>query len=92
MLDQACVRDTDVVLDVGAGTGSLLIMLAARSSRARLVAVDRDRGMLAIAQRKAEKAAPVITWTQGSACRLPFSAERIDRVVTTWTLHHLTPD
>lgn len=90
MLDQARVRDGDVILDVGAGTGSLLIMLAERGCRARLIGVDRDRGMLQLAQRKANRSTPAISWAEGSACDLPFRSDRFDRILTTWMLHHLT--
>lgn len=90
LLHQAAVRDSHTVLDVGSGTGSLLVMLAKRDCRARLIGVDRDPGMLQLARVKADKACVTPAWTAGLAFSLPFGANVFDRVLTTWVLHHLT--
>lgn len=89
-LEQAAVRDGQMVLDVGSGTGSLLVMLSDRSRRAHLVGVDGDLGMIKLARRKATPSHATIAWTAGFAYCLPFRSEVFDRVLTTLVLHHLS--
>lgn len=90
ILEQAAVRDGQKVLDVGSGTGSLLIMLSDRSRRAHLVGVDGDLGMIKLARRKAASSHTTIAWTAGFAFCLPFRSKAFDRVLTTLVLHHLS--
>ena len=92
VLDQANVRDSDDVLDVGAGTGSLLILIAGRASRARLVGVDGDLGMMRLARNKAIRADAKCAWMTGMAFQLPIQSATFDKVLTTFVLHHLTTD
>lgn len=49
-------RPEDVIVDVGCGTGSLALLLLRVEPRARLVGVDPDAEVLAIARRKARAA------------------------------------
>lgn len=77
------------VLDVGAGTGSLGIMLKRLHPAATVVGVDGDPQVLAIARRKGSAAATDVTWVEAMAQRLPFERNQFDRVVTSLLLHHL---
>lgn len=90
VLDQANVRDSDDVLDVGAGTGSLVILTGRRGSRARLVGVDGDLGMVRLARGKAIRADVKCAWMTGMATELPIQSAAFDKVLTTFVLHHLT--
>lgn len=92
VLDQANVRHGDAVLDVGAGTGSLVILMARRGSRARLVGVDGDLGMVRLARNKAIGADVKCAWITGMATELPIQSATFDKVLTTFVLHHLTTD
>lgn len=89
LLDEADLRAGLRVLDVGAGTGTLLIRLARRHPGSTLTGVDPDRAVLARAQRKARRAHVPITFEQGFADRLPVPDGSVDRVLSSLMVHHL---
>jgi len=78
------------VLDVGCGTGTFAISLAASRPDAEVVGIDGDAEILAIA--KAKDGATAVDWRQGLAGTLPFGAGSIDVVTTSLVLHHLLPE
>jgi ubiquinone/menaquinone biosynthesis C-methylase UbiE len=78
------------VLDVGCGTGTFALALAAARPDARITAIDGDPEALALARAKA--GATTITWTEGPATALPgVEDSSADAVVLSLVLHHLTP-
>jgi ubiquinone/menaquinone biosynthesis C-methylase UbiE len=78
------------VVDVGAGTGTLAIALAAERPDIHVVAVDGDQKVLTLARRKV--AANLVQWRPGLADELPLAGASADRVVMSLLLHHLGPD
>ncbi|MEW9547339.1 class I SAM-dependent methyltransferase [Nonomuraea sp. NPDC050783] len=54
-------RPDDVIVDVGCGTGSQVLLLSRIEPRARLIGVDPDPDVLAVAQRKAGTASAAST-------------------------------
>jgi len=78
------------VVDVGSGTGTLAIALAAARPDVHVVAVDGDPNVRTLAQRKA--GADRVQWRQGLAGELPLADTSADRVVMSLLLHHLGPD
>lgn len=68
------------VADLGAGTGVLALGAATRSP-ARVVAVERDPGALAVARENEPRVAPDVgvDWVRGDATRPPLA--RVDTVV-----------
>jgi SAM-dependent methyltransferase len=83
------VADHDV-LDLGCGTGTLAIMTAERVPGARVVGLDVDPAILALARRKVARSGARVTLAEGSATAPPFSPASFDRVLSTLVLHHLT--
>ena len=78
------------LLDVGCGTGTFAIALAAARPDAEITGVDGDPEALTIARAKA--GATTITWSEGLATALPGIADAsADAVVMSLLLHHLTP-
>ena len=78
------------IVDVGAGTGTLAIALAARRPDAQVIAIDGDPEVLRLARRK--PGAERVSWRQGLAGGLELEDAGIDAVVMSLLLHHLEPD
>ena len=76
------------VVDVGCGTGTLAIALAAAG--AEVVGVDGDPEVLALARGK--PGAEAVQWRKGPATALPLAGESAERVVMSLLLHHLATD
>jgi ubiquinone/menaquinone biosynthesis C-methylase UbiE len=75
------------VVDVGCGTGTFAIALAADG--AQVIGVDGDAEVLALAHAKA--GADRVQWRKGLATALPLPGASADRVVMSLLLHHLDP-
>ncbi|HEX6696887.1 MAG TPA: class I SAM-dependent methyltransferase [Solirubrobacteraceae bacterium] len=73
------------VVDVGCGTGTLAIALAADG--AEVIGVDGDADVLALAH--AKPGADAVQWRMGLATALPLPGASADRVVMSLLLHHL---
>jgi ubiquinone/menaquinone biosynthesis C-methylase UbiE len=76
------------VIDVGCGTGTLAIALAAAG--AEVIGVDGDPEILALAH--AKTGADAVQWRKGSATALPLAGTSAERVVMSLLLHHLDAD
>ena len=76
------------VVDVGCGTGTLAIALAAGG--AEVIGVDGDPEVLALAH--AKPGAEAVQWRKGLATALPLPGASADRVVMSLLLHHLGAD
>jgi trans-aconitate methyltransferase len=94
LLARAPREQVITVLDVGTGGADIPRALARWGRRAgrrlRIVALDRDPAMLALA-RRATAAYPEIVLVQGDALALPVRPRSIDIVISALTLHHLEP-
>lgn len=78
------------VLDIGCGTGTLLVLTARTTPGVALTGIDVDSGILARARRKIAAAGLDIQLDRGSATNLPYPEDSFDRIFSTLTLHHLT--
>ncbi|MGQ9897980.1 MAG: class I SAM-dependent methyltransferase [Acidobacteriota bacterium] len=78
------------VLDVGCGTGTLLLCLHKRQPQACFFGVDADPAALALARQKERQ--QKIKWSllSASATQLPFPDGYFNAVVTSLVFHHLT--
>jgi len=77
------------VLDLGCGSGTLAIALAATPGSHRVTGIDGDPEILGMA--RAKPGAAEVEWVEGLADHLPFDGQSFDRVVTSLLLHHLDP-
>ena len=78
------------IMDVGAGTGTLAIAIAAARLDAEVIGVDGDPRVLDRARRK--RGADRVSWRIGLAGELDLEDASIDAVVMSLVLHHLDPD
>lgn len=77
LLDRIVPRSEDSVLDIACGTGVVARLAQQRGHSARLVGIDLNAAMLAVARTKSKN----IEWIEGSALDLPFDASSFDVVL-----------
>lgn len=91
LLDQAALRPGDVVLEIGCGTGNLLLLAEEAQRDAVLVGLDPDLSALARARRKARRRKVELQLDRGYADALPYADDSVDTVLSAFMLHHV-PD
>lgn len=89
LLAQAQLQPGQVVLDMGCGTGTLMLMIKQAQPDTEVHGIDRDAAILGIAKNKAVQAGETLFWQQGSVTDLPYRDASFDRVFTSLMLHHL---
>jgi len=92
MLDLAEIRPGQTVLDVGCGTGTLLIQIHRQQNSVKLFGLDGDPEILSIAESKAEKTGAGITWLHAYSTSIPLEDNTRDLVTNSLMIHHLRPD
>ena len=89
MLARAGIRPGERVLDVGCGTGTLLVALGQAHPEVEAVGLDPDPRALARAERKLRRAGLEPRLERGSADALGFGPESFDCVLSSFMFHHL---
>jgi len=89
LIDAAGLRPGHRVLDVGCGTGSLVLALAGSCPDLDVTGLDPDPKALARARRKAARASVRVRLEEGFSQALPFQDGAFDRVFSTFMYHHL---
>ena len=88
VLERLPLEGNETVLDVGCGTGRLTALLADRLPRGRVLALDRDPGMIEQARRHLAPFGDRVELLVGDAVALP--ARGVDAVFSTATFHWVT--
>lgn len=89
LIDQARIGPGQSVLDLGCGTGSLLVQLKKRHPDAIAVGLDADPEILELATKKAAAAGVDIEFVLGPGAALPLQPESFDRILSSLFFHHL---
>jgi ubiquinone/menaquinone biosynthesis C-methylase UbiE len=81
LIDRAAPRPGERVLDVACGTGVVTRLAAERTGSGRVVGLDINAGMLAVARSLPADATRLIEWQEGSALALPVSNDAFDLIL-----------
>ena len=79
------------MLDIGCGTGSLIVLIKTLHPDAEVAGLDPDPRALFRARRKAYGAKVAVQLDRGFSDQLPYSDSSFDRVFSSFMLHHLEP-
>ncbi len=89
LIDQAQLGPADSILDVGCGTGTLVVEIKRRYPGVSAIGIDPDPRALERAKRKAERARASAGFDRAFADALPFPDASFDRVFSSMMFHHL---
>ena len=90
MIAEAKIEPDDRLIDVGSGTGSLLIGLRSACPQADLLGVDPDRATIDIARRKAAHKMSSIRWHHGFLDSLELQDNwRPNKIVSSLLFHQI---
>jgi ubiquinone/menaquinone biosynthesis C-methylase UbiE len=92
LIDQSGLEPGQKVLDVGCGTGTLVLQIRRSFPSAEVVGLDPDPKALARARRKAERQHAAVRFDQGFADALPYPDASFDRVFSSMMFHHVESD
>jgi ubiquinone/menaquinone biosynthesis C-methylase UbiE len=92
LVAQAGVEPGATVLEIGCGTGNVLLLVARAVPGATVIGLDPDPRALALARRKARRVGAGIRLDRGYADQLPYPDGSVDRVLSSFMFHHLPPD
>ena len=92
LLDQANIRADEKVLDVGCGTGTLMIAASEDVPGANIVGLDADARILDIARAKAKRCGSQLQFSQSLSTSMPFANSSFDKALSTLFFHHLATD
>jgi ubiquinone/menaquinone biosynthesis C-methylase UbiE len=89
LIEQAALRKDQRVLEIGCGTGSLIVDLKKRHPDVEVIGLDPDPKALDRAHRKARRARVALELDRGFANELPYSEATFDRVLSCLMFHHI---
>ena len=89
LISGANIEPSHRVLDIGCGTGTLVVKLKRQYGAAEVVGLDPDPKALRRARIKAVRAAVSVQLDQGFANELPYKRESFDRIFSSFMFHHL---
>jgi ubiquinone/menaquinone biosynthesis C-methylase UbiE len=92
LLEQADLRGGQRVLDIGCGTGSLVLLTKRRHPDVEVVGLDPDPKGLARAGHKAQRVGVSVQLDRGYSDELPYPEASFDHVFSSMMFHHLRGD
>lgn len=85
----ANIKDGESILDVGCGSGGLVVRIRSNYQNCEVVGVDPDQKILNLAKKKIEKNKFDVALINAWAEKLPFQNSSFDIVISALTFHHL---
>jgi ubiquinone/menaquinone biosynthesis C-methylase UbiE len=92
LLDQAAIQPNDRVLDIGCGTGTMVLLIKHLYPQTQVIGLDPDPKALALASRKVQRAHVPAQLDQGYADALPYPDAIFDLVLSSFMFHHIPAD
>lgn len=89
LINQARLEHNHRVLDVGCGTGTLVMLLKKQYPSVQVAGIDPDPKALQRAKSKAARAKVALQLDQGFADELPYEDGSFDRVLSSLMFHHV---
>lgn len=89
VLELIPLKNGQHILDIGAGTGTLAILLKETNPAIYVTGIDPDERILEIAQKKAAQKNVSVKFLPVPAEKVPFPNEKFHIVVSTLIFHHL---
>lgn len=89
LIDQAAIESTHRILDIGCGTGTLILMIKRLFPANEIIGLDPDPKALARAKRKTERSNYSVQFDQGFSDQLPYPLSSFDRVFSSYMMHHM---
>lgn len=92
LVAQAGIEPGATVLEIGCGTGNVLMLAKRAAPGATVIGLDPDPKALATARRKAARAGVEVRLDRGYADELPYADGSVDRVLSSFMFHHVPDD
>lgn len=92
VLKLANIKKNERILDVGMGTGTLIVKALKKNPGLDITGLDPDAKALGIAKNKLKKAGKKAKIVKAYAQEMPFSNNHFDAVLSTLVFHHLTTE
>ena len=89
LISAANIKPGHHILDIGCGTGTLVVKLKRQYPSAQVIGIDPDPKVLRRARNKATRAAVSVQLDPGFADELPYEENSFDRVFSSFMFHHL---
>jgi len=89
LLKQVDLRPGNRALDIGCGTGTLVVLIKRVHPEVSVVGLDPDPKALARAKKKAAQAGASIQFDQGFSDELPYADASFNRVFSSFMFHHI---
>ena len=89
LIDQANIKPSHRILDIGCGTGTLVVQLKRENASAQVFGIDPDPKALRRAKTKISRAGVSVKLDEGFADELPYEKSFFDRVFSSFMFHHL---
>jgi ubiquinone/menaquinone biosynthesis C-methylase UbiE len=89
LIAQANIQSGQHILDIGCGTGTLVMLLKRKYPSVQVVGLDPDPKALRRAKNKLRRAGVSAQLDQGFADQLSYEDDSFDRVFSSFMFHHL---
>ena len=89
LISGANIEPDHNILDIGCGTGTLVVNLKRQYGSAQVVGLDPDPKALQRARIKAARTSVSVQLDQGFADQLPYEKESFDHIFSSFMFHHL---